>query len=194
VARCSQLRSTYPEGRYDSKTSMQLRICRTVLRAIIDHLLRPHQSGGNTSHQGVQVRRLPYWVKLVRSGSTFSSYSSYNGITWTQIGASQTSRWHRTSISVLARVQSVQHDSRHGQFDNVRYLSRSSAPVIPAVLQPWITGEQVVITALVSGITGGALVALNMSRHDQFVEAHVNHHYEFFWSNLSYLVVSVAPA
>jgi regulation of enolase protein 1 (concanavalin A-like superfamily) len=32
----------------------------------------------------------PIWVKLTRSGSTFSGYYSTNGITWTQVGSTQT--------------------------------------------------------------------------------------------------------
>jgi hypothetical protein len=32
----------------------------------------------------------PYWVKLVRSGNTFSGYRSPDGVTWTQQGTSQT--------------------------------------------------------------------------------------------------------
>ena len=29
----------------------------------------------------------PYWVKLVRSGNTFSGYSSPDGSTWTLVGS-----------------------------------------------------------------------------------------------------------
>ena len=29
----------------------------------------------------------PYWVKVVRSGSTFSGYSSADGITWDFVGS-----------------------------------------------------------------------------------------------------------
>jgi hypothetical protein len=40
--------------------------------------------------QGTAVSGLPYWVKLVRSGSTFSSYASANGVNWVQVGSSRT--------------------------------------------------------------------------------------------------------
>ena len=29
----------------------------------------------------------PYWVKLVRSASTFTGYSSPDGVTWTLVGS-----------------------------------------------------------------------------------------------------------
>jgi len=32
----------------------------------------------------------PYWVKIVRSGNSFSGYASSNGTTWTQVGTAQT--------------------------------------------------------------------------------------------------------
>jgi hypothetical protein len=39
----------------------------------------------------------PYWVKLVRSGNTFTGYSSANGSTWTQVGA--------TNVTMAAAVK-----------------------------------------------------------------------------------------
>jgi VCBS repeat-containing protein len=48
-------------------------------------------SGGSTNYQSNNVSvGLPYWVKLVRSGNNFSSYSSVDGVNWTQVGATQT--------------------------------------------------------------------------------------------------------
>ena len=38
---------------------------------------------GNNNATGVVA---PYWVRLVRSGSTFTAYSSPDGVTWTQTG------------------------------------------------------------------------------------------------------------
>ena len=48
-------------------------------------------TGGTTSQSSTgTVISLPYWVKLVRSGSTFSSYSSLDGVNWAPFGISQT--------------------------------------------------------------------------------------------------------
>ncbi len=44
-------------------------------------------SAKNASVSGISA---PYWLKLVRSGSTFSGYYSSNGSTWTQLGTSIT--------------------------------------------------------------------------------------------------------
>jgi hypothetical protein len=47
-------------------------------------------TGGTTASQSSAVNGLPYWVKLVRSGSTFSGYASLDGVNWAQVGSSRT--------------------------------------------------------------------------------------------------------
>jgi RHS repeat-associated protein len=47
-------------------------------------------SGGSTSNQSYGSGSAPTWVKLVRVGNSFSSYTSTNGSSWSQIGSSQT--------------------------------------------------------------------------------------------------------
>ena len=47
-------------------------------------------TGGSTSASGTLGVTLPYWVKVTRSGNSFSSYTSSDGVNWTQRGTSQT--------------------------------------------------------------------------------------------------------
>jgi hypothetical protein len=47
-------------------------------------------TGGATTVTTVAGIAAPYWVKVVRSGTTFSGYYSADGITWTQVGANLT--------------------------------------------------------------------------------------------------------
>jgi len=44
----------------------------------------------STSFVNSGATPLPYWVKMARSGNTFSASISPDGVTWTQVGASQT--------------------------------------------------------------------------------------------------------
>ena len=46
-------------------------------------------TGANTTWEGVTGPAAPFWVKLVRSGSTFTAYNSPDGVIWTQQGPSQ---------------------------------------------------------------------------------------------------------
>jgi len=44
-------------------------------------------AGGLTTHTAGPALVAPSWVRLVRSGNTFSAYTSSNGTTWTLIGS-----------------------------------------------------------------------------------------------------------
>jgi hypothetical protein len=45
---------------------------------------------GNSANNATTGLTAPYWVRLVRSGNTFSGYRSTNGVNWTQQGNSTT--------------------------------------------------------------------------------------------------------
>jgi regulation of enolase protein 1 (concanavalin A-like superfamily) len=53
-------------------------------------------TGGQSLHTYGPAVAAPYWVRLTRSGNTFSAYSSADGTTWTLIG--------QTTISMAASV------------------------------------------------------------------------------------------
>ena len=48
---------------------------------------RRKTTGGATTPTTVAGITAPYWVKIVRSGSTFTSYRSADGVSWTTIGS-----------------------------------------------------------------------------------------------------------
>lgn len=47
-------------------------------------------TGGTTSNANTTGVSAPYWVRIVRSGNTFTGYRSPDGVTWTQQGNAQT--------------------------------------------------------------------------------------------------------
>ncbi|HTJ79866.1 MAG TPA: hypothetical protein VL357_12795, partial [Rariglobus sp.] len=47
-------------------------------------------TGGSSQSAGGGGSTFPVWVKLTRTGDSFSAYKSYDGSTWTQIGTAQT--------------------------------------------------------------------------------------------------------
>ncbi|HXF10265.1 MAG TPA: glycosyl hydrolase family 18 protein, partial [Desulfuromonadaceae bacterium] len=68
----------------------------------------------------------PYWVKLVRSGSTFTGFSSADGSTWTQVGTTNITM----AVNVLAGLADCAHDNttlNTSTFDNVS-VAAGSAP------------------------------------------------------------------
>jgi regulation of enolase protein 1 (concanavalin A-like superfamily) len=47
-------------------------------------------TGGTCSQAIDTAASAPYWIRVVRSGNTFTAYKSTNGTSWTQVGTSQT--------------------------------------------------------------------------------------------------------
>jgi len=114
---------------------------------------------GSTSQPGSISGTLPYWVKLVRSGSTFTSYGSPDGVNWTQVGSSQTITM-ATNVEVGLAVDSGSTSSLvTATFDNVSVSSswQGSTPSISA-LTPTLgsPGTSVLITGTNFGVTQGS--------------------------------------
>ncbi|PYU54210.1 MAG: hypothetical protein DMG56_27425, partial [Acidobacteria bacterium] len=151
-------------------------------------------TGGSTTLQsGVNIG-LPYWVKLVRSGSTFTAYSSYNGTTWAQTGTSQTITMAQTVYIGLAVCSQDNSHLATATFDNVSVSSSTSlAPVITNVSAT--TGSIGISGSGFGNSQNGGLVTLNN------VPVTIN-----AWTSTTivitiptgavsgYLVVSVAPS
>ena len=76
-------------------------------------------TGGASEHTAGAAGAAPYWVKLARSGSTFTAYQSANGTTWTQIGSPVTISM---ATSVYVGLALTSHNSgllSSATFDNV---------------------------------------------------------------------------
>jgi hypothetical protein len=76
-------------------------------------------TGGNSANSVTPGLSAPYWVRLVRSGNTFTASRSLNGVTWTQQGSPTTINMAATVYVGLAVTS---HDSSTlcaATFDNV---------------------------------------------------------------------------
>jgi hypothetical protein len=77
-------------------------------------------TGGSTATDGsLAGASLPYWVKLVRSGSSLSSYTSTDGVNWVPLGASQTVSMAQTVYVGLAVNSGTSSSLATATFDNV---------------------------------------------------------------------------
>lgn len=155
-------------------------------------------SGGYVTNQGLNNLNPPYWVMLVRSGSTFSGYASLDGLNWMQVGSSQTITMAQNAYVGLYVSNSRTTSLATGVFDSVSIsTSSSSAPAITGVsATTGSVGSQVVI----SGSGFGASVSTSM------VTLNASPVTLNSWSNTSivitiptgatsgYLVVLVAPS
>ena len=75
--------------------------------------------GAATSSQTTAVNALPYWVKLVRSGNTFSGYASTDGVNWVQVGSTQTINMAQNTYIGLAVSGNNNSVLATATFDNV---------------------------------------------------------------------------
>jgi regulation of enolase protein 1 (concanavalin A-like superfamily) len=121
-------------------------------------------TGAVTSYQTTPISALPYWVKLVRSGSNFSGYASADGTNWVQVGASLTISMAQNVYIGLAVSANNNSVVATATFDSVSIDSAAApAPVISSIsANTGLPGTQVTITGSNFGPTqGGSQVTLN---------------------------------
>jgi poly(hydroxyalkanoate) depolymerase family esterase len=87
-------------------------------------------TGGSTNNNNTTGLGAPYWVKLVRSGSTFTGYRSPDGTTWTQQGTSQSITMASTVYLGMAVTSHNNSSLCQATFDNI------TAPGWPPPLAP----------------------------------------------------------
>ena len=122
-------------------------------------------TGASYSYQstGVTPSATPYWLKLTRVGNSFTGYVSFNGLSWLQIGTSQTITMAQNGYIGLSAGDSSSNLAA-GVFDNVSLSSSTSvAPVISGISATTASvGSQVVLNGSGFGSSqGNSLVYLN---------------------------------
>ncbi len=125
---------------------------------------RTTTGGDSTSASIATAVTLPYWVKLVRSGSTFSGYTSVDGVNWVQIGTSQTIDMATNVYIGLAVNGDSTSALATATFDNVSTSSTAApAPVITSIsASTGLIGSQVQIYGTgFGGSEGSIIVTLN---------------------------------
>lgn len=80
--------------------------------------IRRTTTNGSSSFTSGGATTAPYWVRLVRSGSTFTAYKSSNGTTWTTVGTATITM--NSSVRIGLAVSSRNDGTLcTGVFDNV---------------------------------------------------------------------------
>lgn len=91
-------------------------------------------AGGASSHIGGPSGAAPYWVRLVRSGNTITSYVSTNGSSWTSIGSQSFS----FSTVYVGMAVTSHNDGTicSATFDNVSVTTSANVPVTGVSVSP----------------------------------------------------------
>jgi len=123
---------------------------------------RTTTGANNTTNYSPQTGPLPYWVKLVRAGSTFTGYQSPDGVNWVQVLTSQTINMAQNVYIGLAVSSTSTTYTETATFDNVSVSTTANpGPVITGVsATTGSVGSQVVISGTGFGATLGSSVVL----------------------------------
>lgn len=121
-------------------------------------------TGGSSTYANHSAVTLPYWVELVRSGSSFTSYISPDGVNWTQVGSTQTISMATNVYIGLAVASNSTTALANATFDNVSINSALvPAPVIASMsATTGAVGTPVTINGSGFGTSqSGSMVVLN---------------------------------
>ena len=109
-------------------------------------------AGGGTTYNNTTGLNAPYWVRLVRSGSTFTGYRSPDGVNWTQQGTTTISM----AATVYIGIALTSHNNSSlctATFDNVSLPGWANLvpPGIPAGLSGSAGNSQAALAWAASG-------------------------------------------
>ncbi len=123
---------------------------------------RTSTSGSTAQQQGPNVPTPPIWMKLVRSGSSFTAYTSTNSVDWTQLGTSVTISMATNAYVGLFANSGDSTSLATATFDNVSVSTASSpGPLIISIsATTGAIGSQIVIGGTSFGANQGSSVVL----------------------------------
>jgi regulation of enolase protein 1 (concanavalin A-like superfamily) len=78
-------------------------------------------TGASSSYQSLGSPSFPYWIELVRRGNVFTMNGSVDGVTWTQLGTSQTVSMAPNVYVGLAVTSRSTSSLATATFDNVTF-------------------------------------------------------------------------
>jgi RHS repeat-associated protein len=127
--------------------------------AYVEFYDRPTPGAYTNQQSASQAVTLPYWVKLTRSGATFSAYEAPDGINWTQVATSQTITMSQNVFVGLAVSDEDNNGTSTATFDNVSYTfsAATATPVVYSVTPSAAgLGSQVTIAGSNFGTSQGS--------------------------------------
>ncbi|UFS71249.1 Ig-like domain-containing protein [Geomonas sp. RF6] len=157
---------------------------------------RRASTGGTTAVTGA-TGVAPYWVKLVRKGSTFSAYASADGRSWTLIGTTTISMANSVYIGLIVSS----HNNallNTATFDNVALAGQVSLPTVaitsPAVDATFVAPATVNITASATAGIGASVKQVEFYAGGTPIGTITTSPYSVSWRNVpagQYLLTAV---
>ena len=165
IARVVSTSSVYAQAGVMVRETLNATATSMVVMSYTDNIFSVYRTttGANSATvEGPGAGPLPYWVELVRSGSSFSGYQSPDGVNWVQVGTTQTINMAQNVYIGLAVSSGSTTNTYTETFDNVSVSTTASpAPAITGVsATTGSVGSQVVISGTGFGASQGSSVVL----------------------------------
>jgi hypothetical protein len=96
---------------------------------------RVTNAGGGTNSDSGSVVAAPYWVRIVRTGNSFTGFISANGTTWTQLGSATTVTMTDPVLIGLCATSHAAGELVTMTFDNVSFTGNVTDR--PAQMKAW---------------------------------------------------------
>jgi hypothetical protein len=93
--------------------------------------VRTAENGASTRSGNLKTTQ-PYWFKMTRSGNTFTGYSSPDGVTWTQVGATATIPMNTTIYAGIAVTSNNESSPITTGFDSLGVLQQPEQTNLPS--------------------------------------------------------------
>jgi hypothetical protein len=145
-------------------------------------------TGASSLNTGPLTAMAPYWVKLVRNGSTFTGYASPDGITWTLVGSDTVSM----ASTVYIGLAVTSHNSSAlctATFDGVTVNFGNAPPAVqitaPANGATFTAPASIKITATATASTGGAVTRVDFYQGTTLIGNATASPYSVSWSNVA---------
>jgi hypothetical protein len=143
-------------------------------------------TGGTTFHTPGPAVTAPYWVKIVRSGATFSGFVSADGVSWTPVGSDTISMTANAYIGlpVTSHNNTV---SCTVTFDNVA-AAASASPTVgitsPLTGSSYAAPATVAITATATASTGATVTKVEFFAGGTLIGSASTSPYGVTWNNV----------
>jgi len=130
-------------------------------------------AGGSTGYNNTGGLSAPYWVKLVRSGNTFTGYRSPDGVTWTPQGTNT----FTMASTVYVGLALTSHNSSSlctATFDNVTVPGWPTPPAAPTGLTATVGDGSVALSWSASATATNYFVKLSLTSGSGYVTIATN--------------------
>jgi hypothetical protein len=130
------------------------------------HFTRRAAGGASTSANATATTGVypPYWVRLVRSGNSFTAFISRDAVTWTQLGTAQVISMNSTVDIGLAVTASNNNQLNIATFSNVTLSGAPAVAINSVAPNPRSSAVSTLTIAFSEPVTGFDLSDLTLAR------------------------------